>query len=90
MLDIFNKKLIREQSVIIEGLKGVINSLENEKTKLEQRLQTERHDNEILLQNCMELREKIKDLENNIEVLRNTYMKEEKPKRGRPKKEANK
>lgn len=72
------------------NLRKVINELEEENTKLKEKLENAEHNNLILLENSREYREKIKDLENNIEVLRNTYMKEEKPKRGRPKKEANK
>lgn len=76
---------------LIESLKLTINSLEDENTELKEKVKLLERDRIILLENSKELREKIKDLENNIELLRNTYMKEEqkeeKPKRGRKKKE---
>lgn len=67
----FNKKLI-------ETLKNTINNLEKEitdlKLKVEQRdlmLKDYRKEHEILLNNSIELRAKIVDLENNIEFLYN-------------------
>ncbi len=67
----FNKKLI-------ETLKNTINNLEKEitdlKLKVEQRdlmLKDYQKEHEILLNNSIELRAKIVDLENNIEFLYN-------------------
>ena len=67
----FNKKLI-------ETLKNTINNLEKEradlKLKIEQRdlmLKDYQEEHVILLNNASELRAKIVDLENNIELLTN-------------------
>lgn len=54
---------------LIETLKDVINSLEDDKRELQEQLKEKEHNNIILLENAMELRERIKDLENNIELL---------------------
>ena len=54
---------------LIEILKDVINSLEDDKRELQEQLKEKDHNNIILLENAMELRERIKDLENNIELL---------------------
>lgn len=54
---------------LIEILKDVINSLEDDKRELQEQLKEKEHNNIILLENAMELRERIKDLENNIELL---------------------
>ena len=49
----------------------VINSLEEENKQLKNKMKEKEHDNLILLDNTIELRRKIKDLENNIEFLVN-------------------
>ena len=49
----------------------VINSLEEENKQLKNKMKEKEHDNLILLDNSIELRRKIKDLENNIEFLVN-------------------
>ena len=74
----FNKKLI-------ETLKNTINNLEKEitdlKLKVEQRdlmLKDYQKEHEILLNNSAELRAKIVDLENNIELLTNNLSKQNK------------
>lgn len=54
---------------LIDILKDVINSLEDDKRELQEQLKEKDHNNIILLENAMELRERIKDLENNIELL---------------------
>lgn len=54
---------------LIEILKDVINGLEDDKRELQEQLKEKEHNNIILLENAMELRERIKDLENNIELL---------------------
>ncbi|MCI8411968.1 MAG: hypothetical protein HFJ40_06020 [Clostridia bacterium] len=73
-----NKKLI-------ETLKNTINNLEKEitdlKLKVEQRdlmLKDYQKEHEILLNNSAELRVKIVDLENNIELLTNNLSKQNK------------
>ena len=74
----FNKKLI-------ETLKNTINNLEKEitdlKLKVEQRdlmLKDYQKEHEILLNNSAELRAKIVDLENNIELLTNNLSEQNK------------
>lgn len=74
----FSKKLI-------ETLKKTINNLEKEitdlKLKVEQRdlmLKDYQEEHEILLNNSAELRGKIEDLENNIELLTNNLSEENK------------
>ena len=74
----FSKKLI-------ETLKNTINNLEKEisdlKLKVEQRdliLKDYQEEHEILLNNSAELRGKIEDLENNIELLTNNLSEENK------------
>lgn len=76
--EMFYKKLI-------ETLKNTINNLEKEnndlKMKVEQRdlmLRNYQNDYEILLNNATELRIKITDLENNIELLTNNLSQENK------------
>ena len=49
----------------------VINSIEEENKQLKNKIKEKEHDNLILLDNSIELRRKIKDLENNIEFLVN-------------------
>lgn len=49
----------------------VIEQLEEDKEELENKLKEKEHNNLILLQNASEQRERIKDLENNIEFLVN-------------------
>ena len=74
----FSKKLI-------ETLKNTINNLEKEisdlKLKVEQRdlmLKDYQEEREILLNDSAELRAKIVDLENNIELLTNNLLEENK------------
>lgn len=70
---------------LIETLKKTINNLEKEKTdlklKVEQRdlmIKDYQKEREILLNNSAELRAKIVDLENNIELLTNNLLEENK------------
>lgn len=49
----------------------VINQLEEENSRLKDKIKEQEHNNIILIDNEMELRSKIKDLENNIEFLSN-------------------
>lgn len=60
----FNKKLIKR-------LKETINSLDDELDIKEAVIESYQKENEILLENLEELRDKITDLENNIEFLTN-------------------
>ena len=63
---------------LIKTLKDVINNLEKENSDLKQKLEQRdliikdyQEENIILLENSKELREKITDLENNVEFLVN-------------------
>lgn len=60
----FNKKLI-------ETLKNTINNLEEELDVKKAVIKDYQEENEILLNNAIEYRAKIEDLENNIEFLYN-------------------
>lgn len=62
---------IRMKFSLRKTLLKVINSLEEENKQLKNKMKQKEHDNLILLNNSIELRRKIKDLENNIEFLVN-------------------
>ena len=62
---------IRLKCMLRKTLLKVINSLEEENKQLKNKMKEKEHDNLILLDNSIELRRKIKDLENNIEFLVN-------------------
>lgn len=62
---------IRLKFMLRKTLLKVINSLEEENKQLKNKMKQKEHDNLILLNNSIELRRKIKDLENNIEFLVN-------------------
>lgn len=62
---------IRLKFSLRKTLLKVINSLEEENKQLKNKMKEKEHDNLILLNNSIELRRKIKDLENNIEFLVN-------------------
>ena len=62
---------IRLKFRLRKTLLKVINSLEEENKQLKNKMKEKEHDNLILLNNSIELRRKIKDLENNIEFLVN-------------------
>lgn len=62
---------IRLKFSLRKTLLKVINSLEEENKQLKNKMKQKEHDNLILLNNSIELRRKIKDLENNIEFLVN-------------------
>ena len=62
---------IRLKFSLRKTLLKVINSLEEENKQLKNEMKQKEHDNLILLDNSIELRRKIKDLENNIEFLVN-------------------
>ena len=58
-----------EKIKIRNHLFEVINQLEEENSRLKDKIKEQEHNNIILIDNEMELRSKIKDLENNIEFL---------------------
>ena len=62
---------IRLKFMLRKTLLKVINSLEEENKQLKNKMKEKEHDNLILLDNSIELRRKIKDLENNIEFIVN-------------------
>ena len=72
-------KLIAEQERLIDTLKLTINSLEEDIEKLKAQLKVEVLNNTNILKNQRRLQSKIVDLENNLELLRNTYMPEKLP-----------
>ena len=62
---------IRLKFSLRKTLLKVINSLEEENKQLKNKMKEKEHDNLIVLDKSIELRRKIKDLENNIEFLVN-------------------
>lgn len=60
-----------EKIKIRNHLFEVINQLEEENSRLKDKIKEQEHNNIILIENGMNLRSKIKDLENNIEFLSN-------------------
>ena len=60
-----------EKIKIRNHLFEVINQLEEENSRLKDKIKEKEHNNLMLLQNASEQRAKIKDLENNIEFLVN-------------------
>lgn len=73
---------IRLKFSLRKTLLKVINSLEEENKQLKNKMKEKEHDNLILLNNSIELRRKIKDLENNIEFITNNLSEEDKQKIG--------
>ena len=73
---------IRLKFRLRKTLLKVINSLEEENKQLKNKMKQKEHDNLILLDNSIELRRKIKDLENNIEFLVNNLSSSKKKKIG--------
>lgn len=73
---------IRLKFRLRKTLLKVINSLEEENKQLKNKMKQKEHDNLILLDNSIELRRKIKDLENNIEFLVNNLSSMKKKKIG--------
>ena len=73
---------IRLKFSLRKTLLKVINSLEEENKQLKNKMKEKEHDNLILLNNSIELRRKIKDLENNIEFLVNNLSSTKKKKIG--------
>lgn len=60
-----------EKIKIRNHLFEVINQLEEENSRLKDKIKEQEHNNIILIENGMKLRSKIKDLKNNIEFLSN-------------------
>ena len=60
-----------EKIKIRNHLFEVINQLEEENSRLKDKIKEQEHNNIILIENEMKLRSKIKDLDNNIEFLSN-------------------
>ena len=73
---------IRLKFSLRKTLLEVINSLEEENKQLKNKMKEKEHDNLILLDNSIELRRKIKDLENNIDFITNNLSEEDKQKIG--------
>ena len=73
---------IRLKFSLRKTLLKVINSLEEENKQLKNKMKEKEHDNLILLDNSIELRRKIKDLENNIDFITNNLSEEDKQKIG--------
>lgn len=60
-----------KKRLLIKTLRNIINELEDENAKLKYVIRLKEHNNVILLENSKELRAKIKDLENNLELVTN-------------------
>ena len=73
---------IRLKFMLRKTLLKVINSLEEENKQLKNKMKEKEHDNLILLDKSIELRRKIKDLENNIDFITNNLSEEDKQKIG--------
>jgi len=56
---------------LIKTLKAVINELEEENAKLKYAVKEKEHNNIILLESNYELRQKVRDLENNLDFIVN-------------------
>ena len=75
-------ELFKTRTNLINNLKKVINSLEYENNQLKEKNRIYEKDLIILLDNAKEFRERIKDLENNIELLTNNLSPAKKKKLG--------
>lgn len=60
-----------KNKLLVQTLKHVVNELEDENNDLKLKLEEQDRNNLILLENSMKLRAKIKDLENNLELVTN-------------------
>ena len=74
--------LFKTRKNLINNLKKVINSLEYENNQLKEKNRIYEKDLIILLDNAKKFRERIKDLENNIELLTNNLSPAKKKKLG--------
>lgn len=75
-------ELFKTRKKLINNLKKVINSLEYENKQLKEKNRIYEKDLIILLDNAKEFRERITDLENNIELLTNNLSPAKKKKIG--------
>lgn len=75
-------ELFKKRKNLINNFKKVINSLEYENNQLKEKNRIYEKDLIILLDNAKEFRERIKDLENNIELLTNNLSPAKKKKLG--------
>lgn len=75
-------KLFKTKNMLIQSLKGVINSLEKENLQLKEKNKMYEHDIIILLDSSKELREEIKKLENNLEFVTNNLSEQKKKRIG--------
>ena len=75
-------KLFKTKNMLIQSLKGVINSLEKENLQLKEKNKMYEHDIIILLDSSKELREEIKKLENNLEFVTNNLSAQKKKRIG--------
>ena len=75
-------ELFKTRKNLINNFKKVINSLEYENNQLKEKNRIYEKDLIILLDNEKEFRERIKDLENNIELLTNNLSPAKKKKLG--------
>ena len=75
-------ELFKTRKKLINNLKKVINSLEYENNQLKEKNRIYEKDLIILLDNAKEFGERIKDLENNIELLTNNLSPAKKKKIG--------
>lgn len=73
-------KLFKTKNMLIQSLKGVINSLEKENLQLKEKNKMYEHDIIILLDSSKELREEIRNLENNLEFVTNNLSAQKKKK----------
>ena len=75
-------KLFKTKKRLIQSLKGVINSLEKENLQLKEKNKMYEHDIIILLDSSKELREEIRNLENNLEFVTNNLSAQKKKRIG--------
>ena len=73
-------KLFKTKNMLIKSLNGVINSLEKENLQLKEKNKMYEHDIIILLDGSKELREEIRNLENNLEFVTNNLSAQKKKK----------
>lgn len=73
-------KLFKTKNMLIQSLNGVINSLEKENLQLKEKNKMYERDIIILLDSSKELREEIRNLENNLEFVTNNLSAQKKKK----------
>lgn len=75
-------KLFKTKNMLIQSLKEAINSLEKENLQLKGKNKMYEHDIIILLDSSKELREEIRNLENNLEFVTNNLSAQKKKRIG--------